>query len=122
MRDAEASPRANAYQKYLEKLESGEPLTPDELSDAFGAVNKRFTANARESGYDIAEVHHWNYPKSDYPDQVFDPRNLFPLDSRGAHTLIHQETTSDPSAPWAGPIAPGSQIPIDSSYYPLAKR
>lgn len=122
MRKAAASRFGNAYTKYLNKLESGEPLTGDELSAAFGTVNKLFLANARKDGYNMDEVHHWNYSKSDYPDQVFDPNNLFPLTSRDLHTQIHQQTTSDTSRPWRGPIGQDSTIPMDSSSYTLAPR
>jgi filamentous hemagglutinin len=122
LRDTAASARGNAYTRYLARLENGAPSSGEELSAAFGSANKSFLSVAREAGYDIAEVHHWNYSKADYPDQVFDPRNLFPVDSRGLHTIIHQDTTSDPGDPWGGPVSPNSELPMDSSYYPLANR
>jgi RHS repeat-associated protein len=104
----------NAYTRLQEMIANGEEPTNADLAAAFGAVNKKFLelARAADPDCDIAQVHHWNYPKSDYPDQVFDPNNLFPVDSRALHEQIHQDTTSNPSKPWAGPISPDSELPL----------
>jgi RHS repeat-associated protein len=111
----------NGYTRLLGKLERGEQPTGKDLSAGFKSVNDNFLGSAREAGYDIAQVHHWNFPKSAYPDQVFDPRNLVPTGSRAEHESYH-DATSGSTSKWSGPIAPENVKDIDGSAYPLAPR
>lgn len=115
-----ASTRVNGYTRYLQALERGEAPTQKMLEKAFGAVNSRFLKSAREAGYDVAQVHHWNFPKGDFPTQIVDPRHLVPVPSRGVHEQIHR-ATSDTTNIWSGPIAPQHQIPIGEWSTPLAR-
>lgn len=121
MRSAANSRRENGYMRYLDALAKGE--TPDQkmLEQAFGAVNSRFMKAARAEGMEVAEVHHWNYGKIDYPTQVVDPRNLVPVPTRAAHEALHRATSLTTDI-WAGRINPQHVIDIDGWYTPLAPR
>jgi filamentous hemagglutinin len=111
VKSAASSRRENAYMRYLQALERGETPTQAMLEDAFDAVNKRFLKAARGAGYDIAEVHHWNFSKSDFPRQIVDPRILVPVPTRALHEQIHRATSGTVDI-WAGPINPQHQIPL----------
>jgi len=111
MRSAATSSRSNGYIRYLEALERGETPTQTMLEKAFGAVNSRFLDSARAAGMDVAEVHHWNFGKTDFPTQIVDPRNLAPTSARILHEQIHRATSAT-SDIWGGTIAPQHQIPI----------
>lgn len=100
----------NGYSRYLTALDNGSQVTKAELNDAFKAVNARFLESARASGYDIAQVHHWNFPKEQFAQQIVDARHLVPVDSRAVHEALHQVTTG--GSKWAGPINPINEIPI----------
>ena len=89
------------------------------LKNAFKAVNSRFLEYPRAAGYNIAEVHHWNFNKSAFPTQVLDARNLVPVESRNIHELLHRLTTGNPSAPWFGPIDPRNVLEIPDISTPL---
>jgi hypothetical protein len=119
LRGAASSARENGYQRYLRAIERGDALTQGILEDAFGAVNSRFMREAREAGENIAQVHHWNYPKSSFSDQIVDPRHLVPVDSRTAHEGLHRATSSTTDI-WSGPIANEHVIPISDWSTPLA--
>ena len=99
---------------------AGESLTPEMLEEAFGAVNNRFLTAARNEGFDIAEVHHWNFNKGSFPTQIVDSRNLVPVSSRDIHTWLHEMTTMNPGNIWAGPVAPEYilQIPDWATHLP----
>ncbi len=117
LRESAAPGMNNAYTRYLAAIEDGTVASwsSSELSQAFGAVNTRFMAAARGAGYDVATVHHWNYPKSMYWQQIVDPRQLVPLPGqaqlRGGYLPLHQGglhplTTGVPGNPTGGPVAP----------------
>jgi RHS repeat-associated protein len=84
----------NALKRLLEKLEKGGVPTGPELSDAFGVVNSKFLKAARSAGHDVAELHHWNYPKIDNLDNLLDPSRLVPAPSAQAHDFMHEATSS----------------------------
>jgi RHS repeat-associated protein len=115
-----AATGGNAYQRYLTAIERGEPLSQPMLEDAFGAVNKTFLPRARAAGYDIATVHHWNWPKAQYPGQVVDPRNLIPIPEQSllsggyhpTHYGIHQLTSSGTNV-YVDPTGAIHVIPIE---------
>jgi filamentous hemagglutinin len=121
LKSAANSSRENGYMRYLDVLERGEAPTQKVLENAFSAVNKRFTASAREAGIEVAEVHHWNYGKTDFPTQIVDPRNLVIAPTRDIHQSFHSATSLTTDI-WGGPINPLHQIHIENWYTPLAPR
>lgn len=112
MRSAASSSRSNGYTRYLDSLARGKVPNQKMLEEAFGAVNSRFIPSARASGFNVAEVHHWNFGKIDSPKGIVDSRGLVPVDSRALHQQIHT-ATSDSSNIWDGKIAPQHQIQAD---------
>ena len=76
---------------------------------------------AEKEGVSIpgGDIHHWNFNKADYPSQVFDPRNLFPTNSRIQHDTVHFFTASGEGFDYASPTLPGSVLEFNSSHYPL---
>jgi hypothetical protein len=121
MRSAASSRIENGYQRYLQALSRGETPSQRMLEDAFGSVNSRFVTSARGAGYNIAEVHHWNYGKTDNPTLIVDPRNLVPVPSRAMHIDIHRQTSSGTNF-FVDPIAPQHRLDIQGWYTPLAPR
>ncbi|MBK4217701.1 PAAR/RHS domain-containing protein [Paracoccus caeni] len=122
MKDAAAAKKSNGYTRLLELYDQGKTPTTKQLEAAFKSVNDRFLSSARNAGYTIAQTHHWNYNKGSYPTQIVDPRHLVPTPSRAVHQQIHQATTSNPSKPWAGPIADEHRINIPDHSTPLPPR
>ncbi|MEJ3750095.1 DUF4157 domain-containing protein [Actinomycetes bacterium KLBMP 9797] len=113
----------NAYTRYLAAIQDGTVTTwsSRDLGEAFGVVNQRFLAAARGAGHDIATVHHWNYPKDMYWQQIVDPRQLVPVPGQAAlrggyHPLhqggLHPLTTGVPGNPTGGPVAPVHELPL----------
>ena len=82
------------------------------LDEAFRAVNQRFLQAYRAAGNSVAETHHWNYPRSNFPEQVLAPRNLVPVPDRLTHDLIHIATSIDPVNASDGPISRIHELPI----------
>jgi RHS repeat-associated protein len=118
LKSAASSTRANGYTRYLNTLESGGTVDQTMLEGAFKSVNGYFLPQARSAGYDIARVHHWNFSKSQFPNQVLDPRNLVPVESQNIHELLHRLTTGNTSV-WNGPIAPQNELFIPNISTPL---
>lgn len=121
MRSAATSRRENGYMRYLNALEQGQAPSQKMLEDAFGAVNSRFIKSAREAGIEVAEVHHWNYGKTDFPSQIVDPRHLVIAPSRAVHESFHRATSLTTDI-WGGSINPLHTIDIDGWYTPLSPR
>ena len=121
MRSAASANRPNGYTRYLDTLAGGQNPSQQILEDAFSAVNSRFVKSAREAGQEIAQVHHWNFGKTDFPTQIVDPRHLVPVPSREAHQLIHQQTSATSNI-WVGPISPLHRIEIPEWSTPLAPK
>ena len=119
MRSAASAKSANGYTRYLDALASGQNPSQKILEEAFKAVNSRFVKSSRAAGEAVAEVHHWNFGKTDFPTQIVDPRHLVPVPSREVHQLIHQQTSAT-SKPWVGPISPLHRIDIPEWSTPLA--
>lgn len=118
LRDLAASRRSNMYRRYLDNLANGTPMTNEFLADTFGYVRQRFKANAEAAGHTInGEIHHWNYPKSNYPDQIVNPRNLTEPVDRATHQAIH-EATSGGTNMWEGPISPNHELPVNEHPLP----
>ena len=109
--------KPNALKMLVAKLEKGEAVTAKELNAAFTNVNKKFTEAARKAGYDIAEVHHWNYPKIDNLDNLLDPARLVPAPTTQVHDFMHEATSTAfwPSDKLAVP--PPQRAPIAASQY-----
>ncbi|WP_370663765.1 DUF6861 domain-containing protein [Massilia antarctica] len=118
MRSAANSSRSNGYIRYLESLKKGEVPDQKMLEEAFGAVNSRFIPAARSSGYQIAEVHHWNFGKSSFPEGIVDSRNLVPVETRALHQEIHTATSSSTNI-WGGTVAPQHQLPLEGWFTTL---
>ena len=120
-----------AYARYLNHLESG--LTPEQVykmdkplvTSAFGQVSAKYTSMLREQHAlgNLLEIpdgplHHWNYNKGNFPDQIFEPRNLYPTKDMNQHiNEVHALTTSGHIT--KSPINPELVIEIDTSYFPL---
>lgn len=113
--------RQNAYQKYLQIVDQGGTPTGKELSNAFSTVQGYFRRGADRAGVDIpaGDIHHWNFNKSTFSDQVFDPRNLFPTNSKIQHNSMHLNLGPGNGIDYNGPIIPTSELKFDSSFYPL---
>jgi hypothetical protein len=116
--------RPNAYQRLLASIENGATLTGDELSNAFSTVRGYYNRAAELRGVDLlnGDIHHWNFNKAEYPDQVFDPRNLFPTKDDIQHSTVHYFVGSGNGFSYAKPTLPNSVLRFDSSYYPLPTR
>ena len=121
LKSAHSAKRENGYTRYLEALGRGEKPNNAMLERAFQTVNDRFVASARAAGHDIAEVHHWNFGKLDYPEQIVDPRHLVPVPTRAAHFELHKATSGTTNY-WVGPIAAQHRIEIPNWFTPLATR
>jgi hypothetical protein len=104
------SKRDNAYKRYIEaKNNNFQGLTREQIQklceDAWSATRSKVTEVAAEKGITIdGEIHHWNYPKYDNPNDVLNPNQLTEPISRDVHQRAHEATTSDPSKIWEGPI------------------
>jgi hypothetical protein len=125
MSGAMRSPRDNAVKQYMAAVGSGQTPSRKLMKNAFDLVNNNFGESAEAAGYKIAEVHHWNYNRGNFPEQLLDPRNLVPIPEwslRGPgtalHKLIHRLTRS--GASYRSPIAPAHVLPVDTSVMPLA--
>ena len=121
LRNKATSSRSNAYKRYLDAIERGDVPTQDMAEAAYSTVRSEFGKLADAAGRPLgeAQVHHWNYPKGNYPFQVTDPRNLVIAPDRAAHEAIHR-ATSGTSDIWGGPIDPRHVLSIDESAFPLA--
>jgi hypothetical protein len=127
-------PGGNAYQRYLQKIEDASKrgvapeFTHKEVNDAFKSVSENYQRRLRSNGLlgadEAAELHHWNFNKTDFPGQIADPRNLYLIKGTQAevdalHKTIHQ-ATSGSSHIWKGPVHPDHVIPLQplSPYTP----
>jgi hypothetical protein len=119
MRSAANASRPNGYTRYLQAVDRGDPISKQMLDEAFQAVNSRFLESYRGAGNQAYAVHHWNFNRNVFPDQVLDPRNLVPVPNRAVHEAIHRATSSTMDI-WGGPISPLHQIPIPDVSIPLA--
>ncbi|WP_123905694.1 hypothetical protein [Chryseobacterium sp. ERMR1:04] len=105
------SPKDNIYKRYIEaKNNNFEGMTREQIqkmcTDVWKNTRKEFGKEARSRGITIeGEVHHWNYPKYDNPHDVLNPNQLTEPVSRDVHQQAHEQTTSDPSKIWEGPIS-----------------
>jgi hypothetical protein len=106
----EAATGENAYTEYLRMLEEGASPGKDEVRAAFDTVNKRFLKKARGVGYQISEVHHWNYPIADNLEQGLDSRHLTPMPDDATHVQVHRETAT--GHPYRSPVAPENIVVI----------
>jgi hypothetical protein len=111
----------NIYKEWQAAVKDGTVATWNnkELGQVFAAVRKEYFEEARALGIDIATIHHWNYNKNLYPEQVVDPRNLMPIYGRGemrgtwhpAHQGgLHPLTSS--GHPTTDPIDPIHELPL----------
>ena len=76
---------------------------------------------AKKAGVDLpgGDIHHWNFNKSAYSGQVFDPRNLFPTKSKMQHNSMHLSLGPGNGIDYNGPIISTSKLKIESSFFPL---
>lgn len=108
---ANSRAKTNAYKRYIEaRNKNFEGLSKNEIQalceDAWSATRSKMTEVAKEDGIIIeGEIHHWNYPKYDNPADVLNPNQLTEPINRDTHQMIHEETTSNSSKPWEGPIS-----------------
>lgn len=113
--------KQNAYQKYLSIIEQGGTPTGSQLSKAFSTTQGYFRRSAQKQGIELpaGDIHHWNFNKSLFADQVFDPRNLFPTTGKMQHNSLHLNVGSGNGIDFKAPIIPESKLNFDSSFYPL---
>jgi len=123
LKERAAEPGDNAYKDYLATREAGRTPTQKQCEDAWKSVRSKYKTLAEKEGVNMdgVEIHHWNFNKGDYPNQVFDSRNLFHTPDRNtswnSHTVIHRSTTSDPNTAigiWKGPIGDIHVLPLDA--------
>ncbi|WP_372069507.1 RHS repeat-associated core domain-containing protein (plasmid) [Tistrella mobilis] len=117
LRWAAGSKKGNFYTELLSSIEQGATPTVLDWENAFGTVNKHFKTLARSDGFNIAEVHHWNFPKGNFMTQVLDPRHLVPTATRAEHQALHTLTTG--GSLWKGPIEPRHLIDIPEWSTPI---
>lgn len=111
-----ASKRNNLYKKYWDNLEKGVKMSNKELSDIWKYVRRQFKKEAKDADHKIQEeMHHWNYPKVKYPEQIANPKNITEPINRPIHESIHTHTTSNPLNKWKGPIDSQYEININST-------
>ncbi|MBU2946288.1 hypothetical protein [Zobellia uliginosa] len=104
----------NIYKTYLENLRNGVPMDNDFLGDTYKYVRQTFKNKAEDLGHVIdGEIHHWNFPKKDFPDQIANPKNLTEPIDRATHELIHESTSSGTNK-FVDKIDPVHEIPINS--------
>ena len=91
----------NAYTKHLKSptLKSANRAWQE-------TVSPQFLKRMRNAGYDISEVHHWNWPRSMFPEHVFDARHLVPI-PQPARLALGNSPGSD--------VSPQSQPERDST-------
>ena len=75
------SPRMNAYRRWQAAVQDGSVSnwTSPQLDEAFAVVRGHYMKMANARGLDVATIHHWNWNKNLYPEQIVDPRNLVPV-------------------------------------------
>lgn len=120
-----AATSRQAYRDYLAVLDRGETPSQSVCEKAWNAVRQEYKkAFEAIPGNDLSgvEVHHWNYNKKDFPNQVFDPRNLYHTVDRStswnSHEAVHRATVSTGNI-WQNPADPIHLIPLDN-VYPLS--
>ena len=120
LRKKASSPFDNEYKRYLTKLEAGEAMDSEYLGKVYGQIRNDFGKELKKKGHDIEgmELHHWNYPKDQFPEQITNPRNLTEPINRDAHERIH-DAVHNPEAPgknkWDKRIKPENEIEVNSS-------
>jgi filamentous hemagglutinin len=91
------------------------------VNDAFKSVSENYLRRLRSNGLlgpnEAAELHHWNFNKTDFPLQIGDSRNLYLIKGTQAevdalHKSIHQATSANRHI-WKGPIHPDHVIPLE---------
>jgi hypothetical protein len=105
----------NAYSSLVAKLAKNPTanVTANEAAAAWKRVSDEFLQVARKDGYNILEIHHWNFENKYFIDRLTDPTQLVPVNSESLHAYIHKLTTSNPGffGNKSGPTAPLHQIP-----------
>ncbi|WP_289064380.1 hypothetical protein [uncultured Zobellia sp.] len=110
----------NEFKRYLKKLENGDVMDSEYLSKVYGQLRTEFGKDAKKLGYDFTdkEIHHWNFPKEKYPEQITNPKNLTEPIDRDFHEQIHDEL-HDPNSlgrnKWDKEIKAENEIKINSS-------
>lgn len=90
------SAQDNIYKRWLAAVQDGTVVnwTNADLHKVYKSLWDEYKVLARAEGIDVATLHHWNYNKNLYPQQVVDPRNLMPVygqaQLRGGHHPTHQ--------------------------------
>ncbi len=109
-----SSKRNNKYKEYLQNLENGVEMSNTELSNTYKYVRQVFKEQAESAGHVIdGELHHWNFPKNEFPDQITNPKNLTEPIDRATHEAIHDATSSGTNK-FVDPINPMHELPINN--------
>lgn len=120
LRNKSSTGHDNAFTRYLDAAANGElsELSKTELDAAFGAVRSEFTALLSERGLETRyDIHHWNFNRPNYPDQLVHPRNLFITNGRYQHDSLHQTLTD--GRPYRDPINPVHRVLFPTNSYPV---
>jgi hypothetical protein len=118
------STQDNAYKKYMEARNNdfngkNQAEIQALCEEVWARVRQKMGVVAKEQNIFIdGEIHHWNYPKYENPYDVLNPNQLTEPINRSIHTEVHQQTTSNASDPWKGPIDPNNRINVEPYEYP----
>ncbi|MEX2500634.1 MAG: DUF4157 domain-containing protein [Wenzhouxiangellaceae bacterium] len=121
------SPKDNIYKRWLIAVQDGSVAnwSSSELHKVYAAMWDKYKVAARAEGIDVATLHHWNYNKSQYPNQIVDPRNLMPIygQSRlaGGHHPAHQggvHPLTSSGHPTRDPVSPVHELPLENYNVP----
>jgi len=114
------SRRDNVVRRYND----GRLRASETVEDVFDAVKARFKDHADTAGVALPEgpIHHWNWNKADFPNQVITPENLFFVPDRlhNANNLglgpngVHQTLQSPGFHPTVDPIPPAYIRPVSN--------
>lgn len=121
MKNAANNKTSNAYQEHLRLLQLGDRVSSSHLRDSFNTVKRYYKNLLKKNSIEVGsgDIHHWNFSKSFYPNQILDPRNLFHTNSKIQHQTVHFFTGQGNKFDFVGPIQKGSEINIDESYFEL---
>jgi len=114
LKDAASSNKDNAYKRYLKAFDEGRKPTKVEAESAYAYIRARAGKNAENEGINFnGEVHHWNYNKENYSDQVVNPANLSQPIDRDTHTQVHRETQNGTNT-FNDPIKQENELDINA--------
>jgi hypothetical protein len=118
---AAGSARDNIYKRWLAAVKDGtvSNWSSSDLQKVYKSLWDEYKVLARAQGIDVATIHHWNFNKDLYPEQVVDPRNLMPVYGQarmsGGDHPAHQHglhPLMSSGHPTRDPIDPIHELPL----------